>query len=107
MSIEPVEDQERLRELLKAETVIVYKHSTRCSISRRTMAQMQEFAEQRPDVPVAMVDVVAQRELSDLIARELKVRHKSPQAIVVKDGEAVWETSHFSIKAKVLADRLG
>lgn len=107
MSIEAVEDQARLRELLHAETVIVYKHSPRCSISRRTIAQMQEFAEQRPDIPVAMIDVVAQRELSDLIARELKIRHKSPQAIVVKAGEAVWETSHFAIRAKVLSDRLG
>ncbi len=107
MSIEVVEEQERLRELLQAETVVVYKHSPRCSISRRTIAQMQEFAEQRPDVPVVMIDVASQRELSDLIAQELKIRHKSPQAIVVKQGVAVWDTSHFSIRAKVLADRVG
>lgn len=100
-------DRERLRELLEAEAVIVYKHSPNCSIGRRTIAQMQEFAEQRPDIPVAMIDVVEQPELSDLIARELKIRHKSPQAIVVKAGEVVWETSHFSIRAKLLSERLG
>ena len=107
MSIERIEDQERLGELLQTDTVIVYKHSPRCSISRRTIVQMEEFAEQQPDIPVAMIDVVAQRELSDFVAKELKIRHKSPQAIIVRDGEVVWETSHFSIRAKVLSERLG
>jgi bacillithiol system protein YtxJ len=104
MSIEAVEEQEKLRELLQAETVVIYKHSPRCSISRRTFVQMQDFAAQRPDIPVVMIDVVSQRELSDLIAQELKIRHKSPQAIVVKQGVAVWDASHFSIRAKVLSD---
>ena len=107
MGIEAVEGKARLLELLQSDTVVVYKHSSRCSISRRTIAQMQEFAEERPDVPVVTIDVVTQRELSDLIAQELKIRHKSPQAIVVKQGAAVWDTSHFSIRAKVLSEKVG
>lgn len=106
MSIEAVADRERLEELLRAEVVVVYKHSPRCSISRRTIVQMEEFAEQHPDIPVAMIDVVEQRELSDLIVRELKIRHKSPQAIIVRNGEVVRETSHFSIRAKVLSEHV-
>lgn len=107
MGIEAVQEKARLLELLQSDTVVVYKHSSGCNISRRTIAQVQEFAKDRPDVPVAMIDVVTQRELSDFITQELEVYHESPQAIVVKQGAAVWDASHFSIRAKVLSEKVG
>ncbi len=57
-------------------------------------------------MPVYLVDVLAQRPLSQAIAARLGIRHESPQAIVLRQGKAVWDASHFAITAKEVSTTL-
>ncbi len=80
----------------------VFKHSTRCPVSSRAEEQVDAFVADHPDVPVHRVLVVEQRPVSLSIADRLGVAHASPQVILVRDGGAVWETSHLAITAATL-----
>jgi bacillithiol system protein YtxJ len=93
--------------LLDAPTALVYKHSTRCPISALAFEQIGELTRSHPDAPIYMVDVHAARDVSTHIAQSLGVTHHSPQAVLLRDGKAVWHAEHFDIKARAMARQLG
>ena len=67
---------------------------------------MQELLQERPDAPVWIVDVNVQRSLSREVADRTGIAHESPQAILLTNGEVVYDVSHFDIKADDLAREL-
>jgi len=81
----------------------IFKHSTRCSISSFADAEVQSFVSVHPEVPVYQVLVVENRDTSRAVADGLQVTHASPQVILVRDGKAVWDTSHNGVTADALA----
>lgn len=97
-----VVDEGKLNEALQADFAILYKHSTRCPISLGAKAEVDRFLAGGPDVPVYILNVVQNRDLSRRVAEELGVRHESPQAILVHSGEAVKHVSHRQITAQLL-----
>ena len=92
---------------LQSDRFLIFKHSHRCSISHEAFSEYQAFAAAHPDVPHGWVDVVAQRSLSNRIAQATGVGHRSPQAIWIVDGRAVWDASHFDITEGALARAVG
>lgn len=76
--------------------VLVFKHSTRCSISSTALHRLQR-AWQATDGPVHLLDLLRHRALSDAIAARYGVRHESPQVLVIRDGRCVYEASHLAI----------
>lgn len=81
--------------------LLLFKHSTTCPISAAAYGEVHVFESVAP-VPVYMVKVIEARPLSLALAQELGVRHASPQAILVENGRAVWDTSHYDITAAAL-----
>lgn len=96
-------------EASKDHPVLLFKHSTACPISgaayRRTGAYLDEKGEEAPEV--YLVKVIEHRPVSLKIEEALGVKHESPQAILLKDGKAVWDTSHEDITAETLETALG
>lgn len=82
--------------------VVLYKHSPTCGLSDIAMHEVRRFADDYPEIPVHVVDVLSQRSVSNHMETTLGIRHESPQAIVFAGGHAVWHGSH----RKVTADRL-
>jgi len=74
------------------EPVILFKHSTTCPISASAYRQMSQV-----EGDVSLVVVQRARAVSNEIEARTGVRHESPQAIVLRNGEAVWTASHFDI----------
>jgi bacillithiol system protein YtxJ len=89
--------------------VLVFKHSTRCPISAMadSVVRRYEAGDGTGRPPLYVVKVVESRPVSDEIARTLDVQHKSPQLILVKNGEAVWSTSHYNITAENIREAVG
>jgi bacillithiol system protein YtxJ len=104
--ITQLSDDQELESALAADLAVIYKHSPICGASRAALFEVKLFVEQHPEVPVYMIDVVNRRPLSQRVADLLKVRHESPQVIIVRDGRALWDTSHFEIQAKALSERI-
>jgi bacillithiol system protein YtxJ len=65
-----------------------------------------DFAAKAPQLNAVVVLVIENRRLSDIVAERLGVRHESPQALLIKDGRAVWHASHWSITSEALVNAL-
>lgn len=100
-------DLGQLNEIVDESTekpVVIFKHSTRCSISRMALRQFeQEFNLEGKVVPYYL-DLLEHRDISNEIANRFGVYHQSPQLIVIKDGKAIYDRSHESIDATKLGD---
>ncbi|GMA64239.1 bacillithiol system redox-active protein YtxJ [Alicyclobacillus fastidiosus] len=79
--------------------VLVFKHSTTCPISANAWKEFQSYLNGSPndDTEFVMVKVIESRNVSNQIAHDLHVTHKSPQLILIRNKEAVFNTSHWSI----------
>jgi bacillithiol system protein YtxJ len=96
-----IDDQEALESLItdsKNKPVIVFKHSNACSISSRAYREMEKV-----DAQVNILEVQSAREVSRELANLTGVRHETPQVIVLRDGKAVWNASHFDVTAGEVA----
>ncbi len=76
--------------------VLIYKHSTRCGICWAAKRRLESV--NADQLPIYIVDVVVDRPLSNLIAERFGVHHESPQAILLRNGEAAVVRSHSSIR---------
>jgi bacillithiol system protein YtxJ len=97
------EEYEALRGLPMA---FVYKHSTRCPISTMAFQEVAALNEEYPDVPVFVIDVVAERRLARYVAERTGITHHSPQIILLVHGEPAWSVTHFDVRADELSERL-
>ena len=83
--------------------VLLFKHSRYCGVSAEALDELQSHIETAPaDVVYRMITVQTHRPISDAIAQRLGLRHETPQAILLRDGKAVWNASHFRITANQL-----
>lgn len=97
-----VVDEGTLSEVLQADFAILYKHSTRCPVSFGAKAEVDRFVAGGTDVPVYILNVVEYRDLSRRVAEDVGVRHESPQALLIRSGDAVKHASHRQITARLL-----
>ncbi len=81
-------------EFATQELVVLYKHSPTCGLCDIAIAEVEAFVAANPTVPVWMVDVISQRPMSQGLEAMLGVPHESPQVIMVRHGEPVWNGSH-------------
>ena len=97
-----LETLDDLNRVLETGTVVLYKHSTACWISSMTWNHIRRFAKKSPEVNIGVVRVIEERAISNAIAERFGIRHESPQAILVEDGEPIWHASHLKISAAAL-----
>ena len=95
-------EAEELEAVFEAPVAVIYKHSPTCGLCTMAAEEVAVFMGANPDVPVYQVDVLRDRPLSLEIERRLEIRHESPQAIVFRRGEPVWDGSHRGVTADAL-----
>lgn len=99
---------EKLEEAISAshhQDIIIFKHSTTCSVSH--MAKMRLEGEwDLKDVDAYYLDLKAYRQISDHIAERFQVHHESPQILLVRKGECLYDASHFDITVAELKETL-
>jgi bacillithiol system protein YtxJ len=77
---------------------LIFKHSTRCSISRFVLADfIAHFGYSSNEFGAYYLDLLSYREISNAIAQRFEVHHQSPQLIVIKNGKAIAHASHEGI----------
>src|SRR5476651_1424641 len=80
---------------------LIFKHSTRCSISMMAKRRFELDWEDLPeDMPLYFLDLIKYRELSGMAAQLFQVHHESPQLLLIKDGECVLDQSHGAISVE-------
>ena len=102
MNWESLEDElsfNNLLELSYLKPCLIFKYSTRCASSPVVKDRLERSWDlnEMKGVRLFYLDLIAHRELSDLVAHRLKVRHESPQVILLHKGEVIYHASHFMI----------
>ncbi|PCJ81273.1 MAG: thioredoxin family protein [Bacteroidetes bacterium] len=93
-----VEDLDRAIIASENVTVVLFKHSTRCSISRMALKMFESaWDETYNDVEAYFLDLLQHRDVSNAIADRFNVRHESPQMLILQGGKATFHASHHSI----------
>lgn len=82
--------------------IVIFKHSTTCPISAGAYREMEQFPGE-----VALIEVQNARELSREVEVKTGITHESPQVIVLRKGQVVFDASHWDVKAKAVADAVG
>ena len=102
-------DLGQLNEIIDLSTekpVVIFKHSTRCSISRMALKQFENEFDLNEKVLSFLLDLIEYRNISNEIASRFGVQHQSPQIILICDGKPVYNASHESIEAAKLVKYL-
>ncbi len=102
MNWNKLESTEKLEEIIKnSDTVpvLIFKHSTRCSISTMALSRFERQWNQEKIGNVApyYLDLIQYRDISNLIAQELNINHESPQVLLIENGKCIYNASHSAI----------
>ena len=99
IALESISQLDEIVTLSNEKTVLIFKHSTRCSVSRMVLKQFEnEFKLEESCTPY-FLDLLEHRDISNAIASRFEVQHQSPQLLVIQSGKAVFTASHESIDA--------
>lgn len=105
----PLTDLGQLDEIVtlsNEKPVVIFKHSTRCSISRFALKQFENEFDLDDKVVPYFLDLIEHRDISGEIANRFNVVHQSPQLLLIKGGKAVYDVSHSDIDAGELKEKI-
>lgn len=101
-NIESEEDLNKALEESQSKKVAIFKHSTRCFISKTVLKNFEkEVKQSNTEVSFYYLDLIAFRSVSNLIAEKLDVTHQSPQLLVIENGVVVNHASHQDIELQL------
>lgn len=84
-------------------TMLVFKHSTRCSISRMALRQFEkEFDIAEDKIDTYFLDLLNYRAISNEITIRFDTEHQSPQLLLIQNGKVIYTVSHSDISAEEL-----
>jgi bacillithiol system protein YtxJ len=104
-SLTSTSDWEDALQASEDQAVLIFKHSSACSVSARADQELSTLADET-DLPMYQVVVQEARPVSNEIEDELGVRHETPQAILLRNRRPVFHTSHFDVTADAIRDEL-
>lgn len=98
IDLNAMEQLDAIVEKSKTKPQFIFKHSTRCGVSRMVISQLKrDYQLSKNDADLYYLDLLAYRPISNAIAERFQVMHQSPQLVVVKNGVVVAHESHSGI----------
>ena len=96
--IESQKDLDAAVEKSSQQKVLIFKHSTRCFISKTVLRSLEkQMQESDKNFGYYFLDLLAYRSISNEIESRFDVVHQSPQLIVLENGKAIYNASHQNI----------
>jgi bacillithiol system protein YtxJ len=87
-------------------TILIFKHSTRCSISKMALKEVEKGLINTKRVMGYYLDLLNYRSISNEIATRYDIEHKSPQVLLIKDGKVHYTASHEMIDSEIISTKL-
>lgn len=101
--IESEKDLDSAVEKSSKQKVLIFKHSTRCFISKTVLKNFEkQMQASDKDYAYYFLDLLANRSISNEIESRFDVVHQSPQLIVLENGKAVKNASHHNIDLETI-----
>ena len=95
----PLQSEKQLEEIKQRSAdrpQLIFKHSTRCSASAVVKGRLDR-AEEPKDIDFYYLDLISYRPISNQIANIFQIDHESPQVLLIRNGECVYDESHLGI----------
>ena len=88
-----------LQKLSADKDVLIFKHSTRCSISATALSRLERqwAATEVSHIEPFYLDLLSYRPISNQISQIFEVEHQSPQILLIRNGKCVYHASHLEI----------
>lgn len=97
--LQSVNDIEAVIDRSRVVPCLIFKHSTRCSISTMAKSRLEmSWDAEANDIEAYYLDLIAHRDVSNYIAGEFGVDHQSPQALLIENGKCTYNASHLNIR---------
>jgi bacillithiol system protein YtxJ len=96
---------EEIKKLSVNKPQLIFKHSTRCSVSSIAKSRLERNI--TPEgVDFYYLDLIAHKNISNKIAEDFSVYHESPQVLLIKNGECIFDESHTGISMDEIIEQL-
>jgi len=98
-TIEHTDTLEEIKEISHNHPVIIFKHSSRCSISSMALNRLERDWQDQdmPGVSAFFLDLIKFRNVSSAVAETFNVQHQSPQVLIINEGQCIFDNSHMGI----------
>jgi bacillithiol system protein YtxJ len=97
---------ELIRQASFVKPQLIFKHSTTCSISKMAFSRF-ERAEAPDTIDFYYLDLLSFRQVSTAVAEAFQVHHESPQILLIKNGECIFDESHYGIMMDEVIEQAG
>ncbi|MCW3463877.1 bacillithiol system redox-active protein YtxJ [Chitinophaga nivalis] len=107
MNWKTLTSDEQLTEINEAsahQPIVIFKHSTRCSISSMAKSRL-ERAVAPTGLTFYYLDLIAHRDVSNKIADTWRIPHESPQVLLIRNGVCVYDESHNGIRMEEIEEK--
>jgi bacillithiol system protein YtxJ len=108
IELKSLEQVDELKTESKEHSVLIFKHSFRCNISRAALDRLERNwkNEEMKMVKPYFLDLITFREISNAIADSFNIDHESPQILLIEHGQAVLNLSHFEIDYNAIKEAI-
>jgi bacillithiol system protein YtxJ len=86
--------------------VVIFKHSTRCSISRFALKNFETDFQANLSVDFYFLDLIQFRSVSNALSVRFEVLHQSPQVLLIQNGICIYHDSHQDINFEKLVSKI-
>lgn len=99
---------DQINEESKKDSVLIFKHSTRCNISAATLNRLERNWKEGEikTTKLYLLDLISYRQISNAVAETYSVDHQSPQVLIVQNEKSVYDRSHFDIGFEGIKNKL-
>lgn len=104
----PLNKEEQLEEIRERSAIVpqvIFKHSTRCGTSSMVLDRL-ERSKTPEKIDFYFLDLIRHRDISNKISEAFHVYHESPQILVIRNGECVYDESHMGIRMDELEEAI-
>ena len=106
LQLTDISQLDEIEDASNSKLVLIFKHSTRCSISRMALRQFENEFEANENILPYYLDLLNHRDISNEIAIKFSVVHQSPQLLVISKEKCIHNASHSDIDAGVIKNYL-
>lgn len=107
--LKSVNQIDQIRQESKENSILIFKYSSRCSLSRMALDRLERnwHETEMTGVKPYFLDLITYRDISNRIADEFDVEHESPQVLIIENERSVYDQSHMAIDYQAIKGAVG
>jgi bacillithiol system protein YtxJ len=102
----PLQSESQLEDIKNKSTgrpQLIFKHSTRCPTSAVVKGRLERSTPPE-NIDFYYLDLLNYRPVSNKIVDTFRIGHESPQVLLIRNGECVYDESHMGITMADIVD---